>query len=157
MKITLYLNGRTTERSIAVAVDEYSARIAKYNPFGVVVLPDLKNTKNMPAEEQKAREGVKIIQSLRSDDFVVLLDEKGKEFTTLEFAGWLEKILMSSHKRIVFITGGPWGFSPDVYGRADMKLSLSKMTFSHQMVRLLFLEQLYRIFTVIKGDPYHHQ
>ncbi|MDX9811531.1 MAG: 23S rRNA (pseudouridine(1915)-N(3))-methyltransferase RlmH [Bacteroidales bacterium] len=157
MKISLYLNGRTTERSIAAAIDEYSARIGKYNPFEVVVLPDLKNTRNMPAEEQKAREGIKIIQSLRNDDFVVLLDEKGKEFTTLEFAGWLEKLLMSSHRRIVFITGGPWGFSSEVYDRAHMKLSLSKMTFTHQMVRLLFLEQLYRIFTVIKGDPYHHQ
>ncbi len=157
MKIALYLNGRTTERSIAVAVDDYSGRIGKYNPFEVIVFPDLKNTRNMPAEEQKAREGVKIIQSLRSDDFVVLLDEKGKEFTTLEFAGWLEKMLMSSHKRIVFVTGGPWGFASEVYERADMRLSLSKMTFSHQMVRLLFLEQLYRIFTVIRGDPYHHQ
>ncbi len=157
MKIALYLNGRTTEKAIAGAVDEYSGRIGKYNPFEVIVLPDLKNTRNMPPEEQTAREGARIIQSLRGDDYVVLLDEKGKEFTTLEFAGWLEKILMSSHKRIVFVTGGPWGFSPDVYERADMKLSLSKMTFSHQVVRLLFLEQLYRIFTVIKGDPYHHQ
>jgi len=157
MKIALYLNGRTTEKGIAGAVDEYSGRIGKYNPFEIIVLPDLKNTRNMPAGEQKAREGVKITGSLRDDDFVVLLDEKGKGFTTLEFAGWLERMLMSSHKRIVFVIGGPWGFSSEVYERADMKLSLSKMTFSHQMVRLLFLEQLYRIFTVIKGDPYHHQ
>ncbi len=157
MKIALYLNGRTTEKNIAVGIEDYSGRIKKYSSFEVIVLPEIKNTKSMPPGEQKIREGQRILLSLKSDDFVVLLDEKGREFTTTGFAGWLEKMFMSSHKRIVFVIGGPWGFSEEVYGRADTGISLSKMTFSHQVVRLLFLEQLYRVFTIIKGDPYHHE
>jgi 23S rRNA (pseudouridine1915-N3)-methyltransferase len=100
---------------------------------------------------------LKIIQSINKDDFIVLLDEKGKEFRTAELAVWLQKTLMISRKRIVFIIGGPWGFSDDVYARADFRISLSRMTFPHQLVRLLFLEQLYRVFTIIKGEPYHHE
>ena len=111
----------------------------------------------MSSNEQKIKEGKKIIQSVRKDDYIILLDEKGVEYRTVEFAEWLEKRLMLPAKRIVFITGGPWGFSDEVYSVADFRLSLSRMTLPHQMVRLLFLEQLYRVFTIIKGEPYHHE
>ncbi len=108
-------------------------------------------------QEQKIREGKKLILALSNDDYVVLLDEKGKEFRTIGFSVWMEKIFMISRKRIVFVIGGPWGFSDEVYNRADFRISLSKMTFPHQLVRLLFLEQLYRGFTIIRGEPYHHE
>jgi 23S rRNA (pseudouridine1915-N3)-methyltransferase len=111
----------------------------------------------MSVQEQKIKEGKKIIQAIGIDDYVILLDEKGKELSTVEFSGLLEKIFMLPKKRILFIIGGPWGFSDEVYPSADFKLSLSKMTFPHQLVRLLFLEQLYRVFTIIKGEPYHHE
>ena len=112
--------------------------------------------KNMPLDEQRQKEGRQILQLILNDDFVIVLDDKGKEYTTVEFASRMEKIFQMSKKRAVFVIGGPWGFSADVYARADLKMSLSRLTFSHQMVRLLFAEQLYRVFTVIKGDPYHH-
>jgi 23S rRNA (pseudouridine1915-N3)-methyltransferase len=111
----------------------------------------------MPVQEQKAKEATKIIQSVTDDDYIILLDERGKELRTLEFSGTLEKMFFLPKKRIVFIIGGPWGFSEAVYKRADYKMSLSKMTYPHQLVRLLFLEQLYRVFTIIKGEPYHHE
>jgi 23S rRNA (pseudouridine1915-N3)-methyltransferase len=157
MKITLLQTGKTTERYISDGVDEFSARIRRYSGFDIVTIPDLKNTKKMPQTEQKMKEGNKILQLLNNDDFVIILDEKGKEYRTLEFSEHLAKILMQAKRRTVFIIGGPWGFSEEVYKRADIKMALSRMTFSHQMVRLLFLEQLYRAFTIIKGDPYHHE
>jgi 23S rRNA (pseudouridine1915-N3)-methyltransferase len=157
MKIILIQTGKTTEKYISEGVEEYSGRIRKYNPFEIITLADLRNTKSMPVAEQKVREGKKLLESVGAEDFMIVLDEKGKEFSTAEFAGQLEKIFLQSKKRIVFAIGGPYGFSADVYKRADMKLSLSRLTFTHQMVRLLFAEQLYRIFTVIKGDPYHHE
>jgi 23S rRNA (pseudouridine1915-N3)-methyltransferase len=157
MKIILLQTGKTTEKYISEGVEEYAGRIRKYNPFEIITLADLRNTKSMPAAEQKAREGRKILESVNADDFIIVLDEKGKEFSTSEFAVQMGKIFLQSKKRIVFVIGGPYGFSADVYNRADMKLSLSRLTFTHQMVRLLFAEQLYRIFTVIKGDPYHHE
>ena len=135
----------------------YSARIKKYTAFEVLTLSDIKNTKNMAVQEQKLKEGKRIIQSTSIDDYIILLDENGKELRTIEFSGWMEKIFMQPRKRIVFVIGGPWGFSEEVYARADFKMSLSKMTFPHQLVRLLFLEQLYRAFTIIKGEPYHHE
>jgi 23S rRNA (pseudouridine1915-N3)-methyltransferase len=157
MKIVLLQTGKTTERYISEGVEEYAGRIRKYNPFEIITLADIRNTKSMPVAEQKAREGKKILESVGTDDFMIVLDEKGKEFTTTEFAAQLEKIFLQSRKRIIFVIGGPYGFSDEVYGRANMKISLSRLTFTHQMVRLLFAEQLYRIFTVIKGDPYHHE
>jgi 23S rRNA (pseudouridine1915-N3)-methyltransferase len=157
MKIILIQTGKTTEKYISEGVEEYAGRIRKYNPFEIITLADLRNTKSMPVAEQKVREGKKLLESVGAEDFMIVLDEKGKEFSTAEFAGQLEKIFLQSKKRIVFAIGGPYGFSADVYKRADMKLSLSRLTFTHQMVRLLFAEQLYRIFTVIKGDPYHHE
>lgn len=157
MKIALLQTGKTTDKNISVIADLYTSRICKYYSFETVTLPDVKNTKNMPVDEQKIKEGKKIIQSLTGEDLVILLDEKGREFTTLELASWFEKQFMIARKRIVFIIGGPYGFSEEVYKRADMKISLSMLTFPHQLVRLLFLEQLYRVFTIIKGEPYHHE
>jgi 23S rRNA (pseudouridine1915-N3)-methyltransferase len=156
MKIALVQTGKTTDKNISEVADFYTGRIKRYSVFEIVTLPELKNTANIPVPEQKSKEGKKIIQLVKSDDFVILLDERGKEFRTIEFSGLMEKLFMLPKKRILFIIGGPWGFSEEVYLRADLKMSLSKMTFPHQLVRLLFLEQLYRAFTVIKGEPYHH-
>lgn len=157
MKIVLLQTGKTTDKHISEVADLYASRIKKYSAFEIITLPELKNTKNVPVNEQKIKEGKKVIQSVSTDDYVVLLDERGKEFRTIEFSGWIEKTFMTSGKRIVFVIGGPWGFSEEVYDRADFRISLSKMTFPHQLVRLLFLEQLYRAFTIIKGEPYHHE
>lgn len=157
MKITLLQTGKTTDTQIAGAIDLYASRIMKYSGFEIITLPDLKNTRNFSVQDQKKKEGNKIIQSISKNDFIVLLDERGKEFKTLEFSVWLGKIFMIPRKRIVFIIGGPWGFSEDVYNRADFRISLSRMTFPHQLVRLLFLEQLYRAFTILKGESYHHE
>lgn len=157
MKLALLQTGKTSEKYIENGINDFSARIMKYSVFEIITIPDTKNTKNMPVAEQQQKEGNKILQSLNREDYVVMLDEKGKELRTVEFAGLLQKMLMMPKKRIVFIIGGAWGFSPEVNGRADVKISLSRMTFSHQVVRLLFLEQLYRAFTILKGEPYHHE
>ena len=157
MKIALLQTGKTTDRHISEVADLYAARIKKYSVFEIITLPDLKNTKNMSVQEQKLKEGKKMIHSLGIDDYVVLLDENGKELRTVEFSALMEKLFMLPKKRIIFVIGGPWGFSDEVYSRADFRLSLSKMTFPHQLVRLLFLEQLYRVFTLIKGETYHHE
>ncbi len=157
MKIALLQTGKTTDKNISAVADLYTSRIKKYSAFEIITLPELKNTKNMPVPDQKNKEGKRIMQAVNSDEYVILLDEKGKELKTLDFSDLLGKIFLLQKKRIVFIIGGPWGFSEEVYNRADLKLSLSKMTFPHQLVRLLFLEQLYRSFTIIKGEPYHHE
>lgn len=157
MKIALLQTGKTSDKHISAGVEEYAGRIKKFSGFEIITIPDLKNTRNMPLNEQKLKEGKKIVLSLGNDDYVILLDEKGRELRTIEFSELLQKIFVMPKKRIVFIIGGPWGFSDEVYERADLKISLSKMTFSHQMVRLLFLEQLYRAFTIIRGEPYHHE
>lgn len=156
MRIAILQTGKTTEKHISEGVEIYASRLKKYAGFEIITIPDLKDTKKMPVKEQKVREGKKIMEALGRDDFVVLLDEKGKEFSTAEFAKWLQKASLLQGKRLVFVIGGPWGFSEEVYAAAGLKLSLSKMTFPHQLVRLLFAEQLYRAFTVIKGEPYHH-
>jgi 23S rRNA (pseudouridine1915-N3)-methyltransferase len=157
MKIALLQTGKTTDKNIEELVDLYSKRIKKYSVFEIITLPDIKNTRNMPVPEQKIKEASKILQSVNEDDYIILLDERGKELRTLEFSSALEKAFFMPKKRIVFVIGGPWGFSQSVYDRADYKMSLSKMTYPHQLVRLLFLEQLYRVFTIIKGEPYHHE
>ncbi|HEX7492836.1 MAG TPA: 23S rRNA (pseudouridine(1915)-N(3))-methyltransferase RlmH [Bacteroidales bacterium] len=157
MKITLLQTGKTTDKHISEVADQYSSRIKKYTVFEVITISDVKNTRNMSVQEQKVKEGKRIIQITNTDDYVILLDERGKVYRTIEFSGLMEKLFMLPKKRIVFIIGGSWGFSDDVYSRADLSLSLSKMTFPHQLVRLLFLEQLYRAFTIIKGEPYHHE
>ena len=157
MKIALIQIGKTNEKYISDGVDEYSGRIRKYSGFEINTIPDLKNTRNMPVAEQKLKEGEKICKFVNSEDYVVLLDEKGKEFSTIEFSEQLGRIFMLAKKRVVFVIGGSYGFSGEAYERADLRLSLSRMTFSHQLVRLLFTEQLYRVLTVMKGDPYHHE
>ena len=157
MKIALFQTGKTSDKNISDLADLYSNRIKKYSGFEIITLPELKNTGSMPVTGQKVKEGLKILSSVSVDDYVILLDERGKEYRTVEFSQLMEKLFMLPKKRIVFIIGGPWGFSDDVYSRADLKMSLSKMTFPHQLVRLLFLEQLYRVFTIIKGEPYHHE
>ena len=125
-------------------------------PFEVVTIPELKNTKNLTEDQQKQAEGELILKQLQPSDTVVLLDEHGKEFRSIEFARWLEQKQQAA-RRLIFIIGGPYGFSPAVYSRANEQLSLSKMTFSHQMIRLTFTEQIYRACTIIKGEPYHHE
>lgn len=157
MKIALVQTGKTTDKNISDVADLYTNRIKKYSTFEIITLPDLKISGNIPVQEQKLREGKKLLQLINGDDYVILLDERGKEFRTIEFSVLMGKMFMLPKKRILFVIGGAWGFSDDVYNRADLKMSLSKMTFPHQLVRLLFLEQLYRVFTVIKGEPYHHE
>jgi 23S rRNA (pseudouridine1915-N3)-methyltransferase len=157
MKLALIQIGKTSEKYIISGVDDYSGRIRKYIGFEIITVPDLKNTKSMPILEQKQKEGENICKNISKDDWVILLDERGHEYNTLEFSDQLAKVFMLARKRVVFVFGGPYGFSEEVYERADHKLSLSRMTFSHQLVRLLFAEQLYRTLTVIKGDPYHHE
>lgn len=156
MKIALLQTGKTTEKYLTEGIRIFEERIRKYSSFDIITVPDIKNTRNLSSVEQKAREGEQIFRYLRKDDYIVLLDERGKELSTVEFSSWLEKAFMLQNKRLVFVIGGAWGFSEEVCNRSDMRFSLSRLTFSHQMVRLLFLEQLYRAFTVIKGDPYHH-
>ena len=139
-----------------MGINDYTERISHYIPFEITVIPDLKNTKSLTEEQQKNKEGELIMQKLQPSDTVVLLDEHGKEYRSIEFADWLQR-KQNTARRLVFVVGGPYGFSDDVYARANEKLSLSKMTFSHQMVRLLFVEQIYRACTIIKGEPYHHE
>jgi 23S rRNA (pseudouridine1915-N3)-methyltransferase len=157
MKIALIQTGKTTDKNVAGIADLYYSRINKYMAFEIITLPEVKNSGTLTVQEQKMKEGNKIIQVLTRDDYIVLLDEKGKEFRTMEFSEWLGKTFMISGKRIVFVIGGPWGFSEELYERSDFRISLSKMTFPHQLVRLLFLEQLYRVFTLIRGEAYHHE
>jgi 23S rRNA (pseudouridine1915-N3)-methyltransferase len=157
MKIALMQTGKTTDKNISDLAELYASRIKKYITFDILTIQDIKNTKSMPVPEQQLKEGQKILQLINDDDYVVLLDERGKELRTSEFSSILEKTFFLPKKRLLFIIGGAWGFSEELYKRADYKLSLSKMTFPHQLVRLLFLEQLYRAFTIIKGEPYHHE
>lgn len=157
MKTAFIQTGKTSDRNILAAVEEYASRIRKYAGFEIITVADLKNTRNMPPAEQKIREGRKIVQLLTPEDYVILLDERGKELRTTAFADLLSGLFMLPKKRIVFVTGGAWGFSDEVYERGDARMSLSKMTFPHQLVRLLFVEQLYRAFTIIRGEPYHHE
>ena len=156
MKSELILVGKTTDKHFAAGIDDYAARIAHYMPFSISVIPELKNTKSISAELQKSKEGELILKQIQPSDTVVLLDEHGKELRSIEFASWIEKKQQTT-RQMVFVIGGPYGFSEEVYARANEKLSLSKMTFSHQMIRLIFTEQLYRACTIIKGEPYHHE
>ena len=156
MKTLLILVGKTTDRHFQAGIDDYVGRINHYMPFELTVIPELKNTKNLSETQQKTTEGELILRQLQPSDTVVLLDEHGCEFRSVEFARWLEQ-KRNTARRLVFIVGGPYGFSQAVYARAQEKLSLSRMTFSHQMIRLVFTEQVYRACTIIKGEPYHHE
>jgi len=157
MKTTLILVGKTTDKHIAALIDDYTSRLQHYAPFEMTVIPELKNTKSLSEQQQKQAEGELILRQLQPSDHVVLLDERGKTFRSVELAAWMTKKQQAAQRRLVFVVGGPYGFSEDVYRRADEQLSLSPMTFSHQMVRLVFVEQLYRAHTIIKGEPYHHE
>lgn len=156
MKTVLILVGKTADKHFATVIDDYAQRICHYMPFEIVTIPELRNTKNLTEEQQKTAEGELIMKQLSPSDTVVLMDEHGRELRSVEYARWLEQ-KRSTARRLVFIIGGPYGFSPQVYSRADDKISLSRMTFSHQMVRLIATEQLYRACTIIKGEPYHHE
>ncbi|MDR1202426.1 MAG: 23S rRNA (pseudouridine(1915)-N(3))-methyltransferase RlmH [Tannerellaceae bacterium] len=156
MKITLLIMGKTDSPWLKEAVKDYYNRIIHYFPFEITTISDIKNVKNLSEVQQKDKEGEAILKNLQPGDYCVLLDEKGNEFTSVQFATYLEK-KTHSIRRLVFIIGGPYGFSEAVYKVASEKISLSKMTFSHQMIRLLFIEQLYRACTIIHNEPYHHR
>ncbi|MGM9759568.1 MAG: 23S rRNA (pseudouridine(1915)-N(3))-methyltransferase RlmH [Parabacteroides sp.] len=157
MKIALVVIGKTDASYLVEAVREYKERLVHYVPFELEVIPDIKNVKNMSETQQKEKEGELILKFLQPGDYPVLLDEKGKEFTSMQFAAYVEKKMHNVPKRLVFIIGGPYGFSEAVYQAATEKIALSKMTFSHQMVRLIFVEQIYRAMTILHHEPYHHE
>ncbi len=157
MKTTFLLVGKTTDKHIEALIKEYADRLRHYLSFEIVVIPELKNTKALTAEQQKEREAELLLKQLSDADHVVLLDEGGREFRSVEFANYMERLQHCGARRLVFIVGGPYGFAPSVYKRAKEKLSLSQMTFSHQMIRVLFVEQLYRAMTILRGEPYHHE
>ena len=156
MKVTLLVVGKTTDSHIDALIQEYQKRLTHYLPFALQVIPELKNTKALSPEQQKQAEGDLILKAVTANTDLILLDEHGKEFRSIEFADYLQK-RMSSGRDVVFVVGGPYGFADTVYQRANGKISLSKMTFSHQMVRLFFVEQIYSAMTILRGEPYHHE
>lgn len=156
MKILLLAIGKTDEEYLITGIKKYVGRLGHYVSFEMKEIPDIRNRKTLSEEQQKKAESFLLLQQLQLGDHVVLLDENGKQYTSVAFAETMEKLMASGAKRIVFVIGGPYGFAQEVYDKADAKLSLSPMTFSHQMVRLVFVEQLYRAFTILKGEPYHH-
>lgn len=156
MRITLLVVGKTTDAHIETLIQDYQKRLTHYVPFSMVVIPELKNTKSLTMEQQKLAEGELILRNLTPSTDMILLDERGREYRSVEFADFLQK-KMSSGRDVIFVVGGPYGFSQNVYDRANGKISLSQMTFSHQMVRLFFVEQIYRAMTILRGEPYHHE
>ena len=138
-------------------IDEYIKRLKHYVPFEIKYIDDIKNTKNISEDQQKRTEGTKILSLLDKSDYVVLLDEHGKEYTSMQYSSYIQKRMLSGAKKVVFVIGGPYGFSQEVYDRANDKISFSKMTFNHEMIRLIFTEQLYRAYTIINHEPYHHE
>lgn len=157
MKFILLVVGRTVDKNYISLIDDYMGRVKHYTPFDMEVIPELKNTKSLSNEQQKEKEADMILKSIQPGDTVVLLDEHGKEFRSIQFSQWIEKKMHVVNKRVVFIIGGPYGFSQRIYDIANEKISLSKMTFSHQMIRLIFVEQLYRAFSILNNSPYHHE
>ena len=157
MTIELYAIGKTDSEEINALISDYSKRINRSVKFSITTLPDVRNTRNMPVEQQKLAEGEMLLRQLKPEDCVVLLDEHGEEMRSVEFAEFLERRMGSGMKRLCFVIGGPYGFSKEVYARSNMKISLSKMTFSHQLVRVIFTEQLYRGISIINHTPYHHE
>ncbi len=157
MKIKLLAIGKTDNKELQQLIQVYQNRLKHYIKFELDIIPDIKNSKNLSKNQQKEKEGELILKRLQPTDELVLLDEKGKEFRSMEFSKYLQKKMNSGIKQLVFVIGGPYGFSESVYKKAKGKISLSKMTFSHQMVRLFIVEQIYRGFTIIKNEPYHHE
>lgn len=157
MNIKLIAVGKTDNKNLQLLIDEYQKRLSFYVKFDFEILADIKNVKNLSENQQKEKEGEMILSKIGSTDQLILLDENGKNYSSINFAGELQKKMNSGIKTLVFVIGGPYGFSSEVYEKANGKISLSTMTFSHQMVRLFFIEQLYRAFTILKNEPYHHQ
>ncbi len=157
MNIELIVVGKTDSQQIDSIVTDYCRRINHYCKFSITTIPDIRNTRNLSAQQQRTAEGEAILRMISTGDYVTLLDERGDEFRSMEFAAWLQKRMNSGMRRLVIVIGGPYGFSNAVYERADAKVSLSKMTFSHQIVRAIFAEQIYRAFTIINHEPYHHE
>lgn len=157
MQIKLLAIGKTDNKALQSLIADYQNRLSYYVRFELEIIPDVKNAKHLTEDQQKQKEGELILQKINNQDVVVLLDENGKPKSSIAFANYLQKHMNSGIKRLVFVIGGPYGFSNDVYAKARAKLSLSTMTFSHQMVRLFFVEQLYRAFTILKNEPYHHR
>lgn len=157
MKIELAVIGKTSIGYLKQGIEEYIKRLKHYVPFEIKYIDDIKNTKNISEDQQKRTEGAKILSLLDKSDFVVLLDEHGKEYTSMQYSSYIQKRMLSGTKKVVFVIGGPYGFSQEVYDRANDKISFSKMTFNHEMIRLIFTEQLYRAYTIINHEPYHHE
>lgn len=156
MKIILLVIGKTDAAYIRTGIEEYEKRLLRYVPYEMKVLPDIKNSKNMSEGVQKEKEGELLLGQIAPSDYVVLLDEKGREYDSVGFSEFVAQKMLSGVRGLVFVIGGPYGFSKAVYKRCNEKISLSRMTFSHQMVRMIFAEQLYRAMTIMKGEPYHH-
>lgn len=157
MNIKLLAIGKTDNKSLQALIDDYTKRLSFYIKFDMEIIPDIKNAKNLSENQQKEKEGEMILSKINTTDQLILLDENGKSFTSIGFSEELQKKMNSGIKTLVFVIGGPYGFSDNVYKKANGKISLSEMTFSHQMIRLFFIEQLYRGFTILKNEPYHHQ
>ncbi len=157
MKIKLLAIGKTDDKNLQILIDDYQKRLKHYIGFEFEILSDIKNVKNLSQKQQKEKEGELILKKLKPTDTLIVLDEKGKEFSSVGFSGFLQKKMNSGIKQLVFVIGGPYGFSQEVYKKAQGKISFSKMTFSHQMFRLFVVEQIYRAFTILKNEPYHHQ
>ncbi len=157
MKITLLAVGKTEDKYLIDGIEKYLNRLKHYIGFSIVIIPDIKNTKNLTQAQQKSKEAELILKQISNLDTVILMDEKGKKYTSILFADYLNKQMIGSVQQLVFIIGGPYGFDDSIYKRATGSISLSDMTFSHQMVRLFFVEQLYRAFSILKGEPYHHE
>ncbi len=156
MKIKLLTIGKTDNENLQVLIEDYSKRLGFYVPFSFKTIPDLKKSKNLSETQQKKAEGIEILKSISKADTLILLDEVGNSYSSVLFSQFLQKKINSGLKTLVFVIGGPYGFSEDVYDRSNGKISLSAMTFSHQMVRLFFIEQVYRAFTILRNEPYHH-
>lgn len=157
MKITLLVVGKTEDKYLIEGIEKYLNRLKHYIGFSLVVIPDVKNTKNLTEAQQKTKEAELILKHISNLDTVILMDEKGKKYTSVQFSNYLNKQMIGSVQHMIFVIGGPYGFDESVYKRANGSISLSDMTFSHQMVRLFFVEQLYRAFSILKGEPYHHE
>lgn len=157
MEYCLLTIGKTSTEWVREGIEQYSGRLRRYVKFALKELPDVKNARSLTATQQKAAEGKLLISEFSDSDIIVLLDERGREYTSVEFSAWLDRLAAGGRKRVLFVVGGPYGFSEEVYARAMYKVSLSKMTFNHEMVRLFFTEQIYRAMTIQRGEPYHHE
>jgi len=157
VKILLLTIGNTDKKYMKEGIDDYNKRLSFYIPFEMKVIPDIKNRSSLSEELQKEKEGLLILNQVSPGDYLILLDERGNEYSSVGFSRWIEKKMIAGTRQLIFVIGGPYGFSNTVYQRSDTKISMSKLTFSHQMVRLIFVEQIYRAMTIIKNEPYHHE